>query len=154
MTTQSVTDMWQRFLNRLDNSVSRDITYTSWPFGGDAEQARELADLVKSGDKTATCSLHLFYELEEEPVPTKGEYSVITDWGGEAEAIIQNIDVKIIPFREAGAELARKEGEGDKSLSYWRRAHIDFFVEELKQLDKSFDEDMPIVCEEFQVVYQ
>lgn len=154
MVSQSVTDMWQQFLDSLGDNAGNSMTYTAWPFGGNEEQARELASLVKLGEKTATCSLHLLYEMDHEPVPTVDEYSIITDWDGEAEAVIQNIDVNIIPFHEADSKLAWKEGEGDKSLAYWRRAHIDFFTEELKQLGKTFNEDMSIVCEEFKVVYR
>lgn len=154
MVQQSVTAMWQHFLDSLGDNADQHMTYTAWPFGGNRNQARELARLVKSGEKTATSSLHLLYEMDHEPVPKVDEYSIITDWDGEAEAIIQNVDVKIIPFHEADQVLARKEGEGDKSLTYWRRVHIDFFTEELEQLGKVFNEDMLIVCETFRVVYQ
>src|SRR5699024_3721504 len=142
MVKESVTSMWKNFLSTLNDSASKNLTYTSWPFGANAEQARELADLVKTVEKTGTSSLYLHYEHDKEPVPQIGEYSIITDWDGEAEAIIQNVDVNIMPFHEVGATFARKEGEGDKSLAYWRRVHIDFFTNELKELNKTFSEDM------------
>ena len=41
------------------------------------------------------------------------------------------------------------EGEGDKSLDYWRKVHIKFFEEEFG--DK-FNEDMEVLCEEFELV--
>lgn len=154
MVDKSVTDMWTAYLHTLGDSANKDIEYTAWPFGGNAKQARELADLVKSGKKTATSSLYLFYELDNESPPQIGEYSVITDWSGEAEVIIHNTDVSIIRFHEVDAVFARKEGEGDRSLDYWRRVHIDFFANELKQINRSFDENMWLVCEEFRVVYQ
>jgi uncharacterized protein YhfF len=33
-----------------------------------------------------------------------------------AQAIIETEDVKVIPFKEVGVEIAYKEGEGDRSL--------------------------------------
>ena len=51
------------------------------------------------------------------------------------------------------AEHAFKEGEGDRSLAYWREVHKRFFTEELKEADLEFDEDMKLVCEEFEAVY-
>lgn len=154
MIKQSVINIWNAFLNTLDGGAVNDNSYTTWPFGGNASQARELAELVKSGDKTATSSLYVLYEMDKEPIPKVGEYSVITDWNGEARAIIKNTDVTIMPFHEVDASFACKEGEGDKSLGYWRRVHIDFFTHELKELGMSFSEDMYVVCEEFEVVYQ
>ncbi|MGO1528704.1 MAG: ASCH domain-containing protein, partial [Senegalia sp. (in: firmicutes)] len=44
--------------------------------------------------------------------------------------------------------------EGDKSLEYWRKAHINFFSRELEKYDIEFSEDMPVVFEEFEVVYK
>lgn len=32
-------------------------------------------------------------------------------------------NVYIVPFNEVSIKYAFKEGEGDKSLSYWRRVH-------------------------------
>lgn len=46
------------------------------------------------------------------------------------------------------------EGEGDKSLEYWRNVYIKFFTEELKEVGKQFNEDMNIVYEEFEVVFK
>ena len=51
-------------------------------------------------------------------------------------------------------EHAYKEGEGDRSLEYWRKVHKEFFTEELKSLNQEFDENMELVCEEFEVVYK
>jgi len=50
--------------------------------------------------------------------------------------------------------MAEIEGEGDKSLKYWRRAHISFFSRELEEYNMKFTEDMPVVFEEFEVVYK
>lgn len=153
MENNSVRIMWENYLQILDES-ERSKVYTAWPFGSDAKMARELADLVKTGEKTATSSLHLLYEVEKEPIPKVGEFNIITDWEGEAEVITETIDVRVLPFKEVGAEFAAKEGEGDKSLAYWRRVHIEFFTNELIDMDKEFNEDMLIVCEEFRVVYK
>jgi len=45
------------------------------------------------------------------------------------------------------------EGEGDKSLEYWRRGHINFFTEETKELGIEFNEELEVIFETFQVVY-
>ena len=123
--------------------------YEAWSFGDDADA---LADLVKTGKKTATTSAFIFYELENEDLPKVGETSIILDSNEEAVCIIRTTKVYVVPFDEVSSEHAAKEGEGDCSLEYWRRVHQDFFTEELKEINKEFDEKMLVVCEEFEVL--
>ncbi len=48
---------------------------------------------------------------------------------------------------------AYKEGEGDRSLEYWRKVHIDFLTRELAEINKAFTKKTQVVCEEFELVY-
>lgn len=120
--------------------------WEAWAFG---DAPDELAKLVREGVKTATASAAPLYEMEGEPLPKAGERSVILDARDQAVCIIQTTAVSIVPFCEVGAEQARKEGEGDRSLEYWRRVHRDFFQKEMEAAGLQFDESMPVVCEEF-----
>ena len=124
--------------------------YDAWSFGDDADK---LAQLVKDGIKTATCSAYCFYEMEEEDLPEAGAYSIILDSDDQAVCIIRTTKVYITSFNEVTADHAFKEGEGDRSLEYWRDVHKSFFTEELKEVNLPFDEEMKLVCEEFEVVY-
>lgn len=146
--------MWQNFLDTLDRQEASVAEYEAWPFGDGPELAEELASLVKSGDKTATCSLYQLYLDEGEDLPKVGAYNVITDWDGNPLVITRTMKVELIPFNEVSEEFAYKEGEGDKSYDYWRREHIKFFNRELAESDRKFDENMYVVCEEFKVVYE
>lgn len=80
--------------------------------------------------------------------------NIVTDFKGNAVCIIKTTAVNLIPFCEVGEEFAYREGEGDKSLEYWRKAHIEAFNCELKEYNKEFKEDMLVVCNEFEVVYK
>lgn len=154
MVKKSVETMWENYLQTLPKLERLEKYYTSWSFGGGTGTAKELAELVKTGEKTGTCSLHMWYKIEREALPFVGELNIITNWEGEAEAITETIDVQVLPFNEVSAEFAKKEGEGDKTYSYWRRVHVEFFTNELKEIKKEFDENMLVVCEEFKVVYK
>ena len=125
-------------------------TYTAWAFGNDPDT---LAELVRTGVKTATASACPLYELEGEDLPRAGEYSVILDTKDEAVCIICTTNVHVAPYREITAEHAYKEGEGDRSLVYWRHVHEAFFSREMTEAGLTFTEDMDVVCEEFEVVY-
>ena len=58
-----------------------------------------------------------------------------------------------MPFDEVDEEHAYLEGEGDRSLEYWREVHERFFTENATH-DRGFAPDMPVVLERFRVVYQ
>lgn len=125
--------------------------YDAWSFG---DACDELAALVRDGIKTATCSAWGLYEAEGEDLPKEGEYNIILDSDENAVCITKTTNVYVVPFSEVTAEHAFKEGEGDRSLMYWRKVHQTFFTEELKEIDQDFDPSMKVVCEEFEVVYK
>ena len=90
---------------------------------------------------------------EEEPLPQPGDYSVILDSKDEAICIIQTTKTTVVPFNEVSEEHAYKEGEGDRSLAYWRAVHEEFFTKEFEETKTEFNGQTRILCEEFQVVY-
>ena len=141
-------ELWEAFIakNDLEN-----CGYEAWAFGVEADL---LAHLVLVGEKTATASAYPLYELENEPLPAAGEYSVILDSSDNAVCIIQTTKVTVLPFHTVSAEHARKEGEGDRSLDFWRRSHEKFFTEWLNTAGLEFTPEMKVVCEEFVVVYK
>jgi len=140
--------MWDKFVSK---SQIEGMEYQSWAFGAAPD---ELAELVLKGIKTGTASAYPLYEAENEALPKAGDYSVILDSKDEAVCIIKTTKVTIVPFREVSEEHARKEGEGDGSLEYWRKVHVEFFRKEMSETGKLFHEDMPVVCEEFELVYR
>lgn len=140
-------EMWDNYSR--DNDVSNKI-YEAWSFGSESDK---LAELVLQGVKTATSSLYALYEIGQEPLPEEGDYSVILDSNAEAKCIIITTKVYVTSFDKVTEKHAYKEGEGDRSLEYWRKSHREFFADCLREVGLFFDETMDIVCEEFEVVY-
>lgn len=140
--------IWQAF--KATKEENFDAEYTAWAFGAVPD---ELASLVLAGEKTATASSFIFYELEDEVLPKEGDYNIILDSKEEAVCITETTKVYLAKFSEITEAHAYKEGEGDKSLKYWREVHEAFFTKELAEIGKNFDTDMIVVCEEFECVY-
>ena len=126
-------------------------THEAWAFG---EAPDKLAELVVQGIKTATCSAYDLYQINNEYIPQAGDYSIIVDSREEAVCIVKTLKVYVTEFRNVSEEQAFKEGEGDRSLEYWRQVHISFLTKELATVHKIFDESTKVVCEEFEVVYR
>lgn len=127
--------------------------YEAFCFGDGEAMADDLAALVRAGTKRATASLVWAYEAEGQALPAAGNLSIVTSWDGEPLCIIRTESVEIVPFDDVTAEFARTEGEGDKSLDYWRAAHWKFFTRECAALGREPTPGMPIACETFSVVY-
>jgi uncharacterized protein YhfF len=123
----------------------------AWAFGASAEEADELLGLVLAGDKTATASALWDYEAEGEALPEVGSLSILLDGHDHPRALINTTNVTVVPFDEVDEEHARLEGEGDRSLAFWREAHERFFGRVSR---RGFEPDMPVVLERFEVVYQ
>ncbi|USS92400.1 ASCH domain-containing protein [Fructobacillus americanaquae] len=122
---------------------------SSFQFGAAADA---LAQLVLKGVKTATASAYDLYE--EEPLPAFGAYDVILDGQNQPVGIIKNDAVTIEQYLDVNAQHAYQEGEGDRSLAYWRQVHHDFFTAAYQEEGKVFRENQsPIVLEKFHLVY-
>lgn len=129
----------------------RNAAYEAWRYGSDDPDA--LAKLTLCGTKTATASALPSYAHEHCPPPEPGCYSVVLDTADEAVCILRTERVSTVPFDKVGARQAYKEGEGDRSLAYWRQVHRTVFTAELAEYGLAFTETMPVVCEEFTLVY-
>jgi uncharacterized protein YhfF len=114
----------------------------SFAFGDGPDLADELLELVLKGIKTATCS------TEDEPNISKpGERWIVLDGRGNPRCVIETIEVSFRRYRDVDAAFASDEGEGDRSLAYWRSAHRRYF----ERLGR-FSEDMMLMCERFRLV--
>ena len=140
-------ELWNKY-KKINPSIGDDID--AWQFGLEADL---LAKLVLEGTKTATASAYDLYAVDNDPLPEVGSYDVILDGQEQAVCIIKIIKVSIVPFKDVSAEHAWKEGEGDKSLDYWRDVHEEFFKPYFEECGLTFTPESLIVLEEFQVVY-
>jgi uncharacterized protein YhfF len=114
----------------------------SFAFGDSPALADELLELVLKGVKTATCS------TQDEPnISTPGERWIVLDGHGHPRCVIESVEVDFRRYGDVDATFAFDEGEGDRSLAYWREAHRRYFG----RLGK-FSDDMMLMCERFRLV--
>ena len=144
---------WQTFCQL--SGTDPQTPYGAFAFGDTEAMADELAQLVLTGQKTGTSSAYELYFLpgEAEPLPQTGQIDIILDGREEPVGVIQNIRVDHLPFKDVSADQARKEGEGDLSLDYWRRVHIEFFKPYYAEVNLEISEETQVLYEEFKVIY-
>lgn len=147
-----IEDYWSKFL-AMNPSVSPASPYQVWYFGDSSAQARELAELVIAGVKTATASLRETNRLVPENAPVDNGYSVVTSFEGKPMCIIQTTEIRYLPFHGVDAAFAYDEGEDDRTLASWRDGHRAYFTREATRLGFGFDEDSIVCCERFRLVY-
>ena len=126
---------WSDYVHSLPpGTLPPDAPYQAWGFGDSPEMANALGLLVRDGVKNATASLLWAYEADGEPLPLAGDHSIIIDGSGQPLCIIRTTRVYILPFSEVDEEQAYLEGEGDRSLAFWRDVHWDFFRRECAEM--------------------
>ncbi|RDW20276.1 RNA-binding protein [Oceanobacillus arenosus] len=151
MNNSSNIEIWKNYKKQNPNAPE---DYEAWAFGDSKEMADELARLVLEGKKTATASNYTLYELEKESLPYVGLHNIILNGDGEAVAILETISVEVVPFDEVTEEHAYLEGEGDRTLNYWREVHESFFKKEFEDIDQDFNYKIPVVCERFKLCHK
>ena len=115
----------------------------------------QLVDAVLRGEKTATSSLKVEWELENEPLPLGGERQTVVDSKGEPVGTIEILEAEVIRLADTDLGLARAEGEGFASVAEWREAHEHFWSEEvLPRLPTAatLSDDTLVVVERFRLV--
>jgi len=118
-------------------------TLETFAFGDSPDLADRLLALVLTGTKTATCWAAADGLIGVEV----GKQMVVLDGSGQARAVLETVELTQRRFTEVDAAFAFDEGEGDRSLAYWRQAHQTYFTRR-----GSFEPDMRLYCERFRLV--
>jgi len=115
----------------------------SFAFGDTPELADELLAPVLAGKKTATC----WAASEGSKGVAVGKRWIVNDGQGRPRAIIETVELTRRRFKDVDEGFAHDEGEGDRSLAWWRRAHTNYFTRR-----GEFSPDMELFCERFGLV--
>jgi uncharacterized protein YhfF len=124
----------------------------AFSFGSTAEQADELAELVRTGTKTAMSMLVWELETEGRPLWRVGDQATVLDGAGTPICVIETTELAIKPFYAVDEEFAHDYGEGDRSLAWWRSVMLTYYSAVADQLGKRPSEDMLLICDRFKVV--
>ena len=111
----------------------------TWQFGINNDK---LVELVLEGKKTATTS------LDSTNVSKPGERSILTFENEKKACIVETKKVIITKFKNITSEMAFLEGEGNRTLDYYKKAHADYF----KTIEPNFNDETEVCFEIFEVI--
>jgi len=147
----TIEEFWQEFLHTTGKDPQTRYL-ESFHFDLNEKSANELLELVLIGKKRATASSMLAYEKENCRAPRVGDLSIVTDWDNNPRCVIETTAVTIYKFKEITFDICKREGE-DECLETWQKGHAHYFTLDGKELGYEFSEDMPVLFEDFKVVY-
>ena len=146
-----VLTFWNEFLAATGRGKSLKY-FDCFYFDITEKSANELLALVLNGTKKATASSLDFFECAGMPPPKVGDFNIITDWDGVPHCVVETTAVTVLPFKDITFDICKREGEDD-TLESWQKGHINFFTKDGEQAGYKFTWDMPVVFEDFEVVY-
>lgn len=146
-------ELWADFCRKKNIDIN--TPYEAWAFCGGGPAADELAELVLKRRKFGTASAYDDYVFENaiDEIPKQGDYSVILNNNNDAVCIIRDYDVYIRAFGDVSSFHAYSEGEGDRTLEYWKEVHTRVFGPNLEKEGMPLTDESLIVCEKFTVEY-
>jgi uncharacterized protein YhfF len=144
-----ISQYWHDFLQKTNRDADL-MYYECFHFCHTEVLANSLLQLVLDG---TTSSSLLSYQARNEPLPRVGSLSIVTDFAGNPRCVIETKSVMILPFKDMTYDICKREGEDD-TLESWQEGHIRFFTIDAAENNFVFTWDMPIVFEDFEVVYR
>ncbi len=143
-----VEEFWAKFVA----ATGIDGAYEAWAFADTLpDLATELALLVRDGPKRATAGLLSEFEdgTEAAPMPVAGDLNVVLDGEGSPVCVIRTTEVEVRRFEDVDEAFAWDEGEGDRTLAWWRQAHMWYFSEQ----GTPIEETTLMVLERFELLW-
>ena len=132
------------------NDALPDVDY----FHNNEEDANRLAKLVVSRKKKAGSTLYWFYQRANADLPKPGKKSIVTDFDGIAQAIIETKKIDTIPFNKISETYAALDmGTDSEPLKKWKAAHWEFFADAMEAGEVEPSKNMLVVCEWFETIW-
>ena len=150
---QSTSEMWNDFTESNPEFKNDEIPESDF-FHNNEKDTNRLAELTLTGKKRASSGLYSLYEQYKAELPSIGTKQIVTDFNGNAKAIIENVSVDTIPFNKISKEYAELDmGTDIEPLEKWKKAHWEFFENFLKESGKKPTKEMLIVAVEFKKIW-
>ena len=147
-------EMWNSFVKAHPEHSDSEMP-KSWYFGANKREADQMGKLVVIGKKTTASDIYHGYEEMDAELPKVGLMDIVTDFEGNALAIIQLRKVDTIPVKNITKEYAQKDmGTEVDALKAWKKYYMEeVFPESIIDTRIAITENTLVVCEWFEVIW-
>lgn len=122
--------------------------------GIDEETTERIFDFIRAGSKRGTFSLPWVLEANGFPRAAPGTPVILTDYSGTPRALIRLTDVRETTFGAIGRAETTLDGPPVRDPDVWRPLHRDYWNGLLERYGKSCDDDMPVLVEPFEFLWE
>ncbi len=153
MKNVSARNLWGDYLDTHINYAfvaEPKVTY----FSDNENDANRMLEFVLSGQKRARSYSLLGLQSRKEAIPRIGDFTIITDWEGEARCILRTVAVRLKPYFAINESFTRMDGVGDGTLTSWKKIQWEYYGRELEPYGRVPRDSMIVVCEVFEKVFQ
>ena len=145
--------LWQSYLETLPQTERHRTYFEACQFGAGRSMADQLAHLVLDGIKTATSDLLWHLEWRSKPLWSVGDEHILLDGSWRPVCVFRTTELETKRFCDVDAAFAHDYGEGDRTLGWWRDHIFDWYANQCHEIGREPTQEMPLLCERFEVVY-
>ena len=145
---------WNNYLAQLPASARPRTPFVEAAFAGGQEGTDALISLYRQGKKAAGSGLVKDYESAGDPLPKVGNYWIILDSRERPQFLVKTIRIEINLFGNIPKAVARAEGEGDLSVSHWKKVHRNFYLPFLAKWGIADIDKAKVITEHFEILHK
>jgi len=145
---------WHDFVRcNPEMKTAHKIYQTSYFIGDTPDSSEKGLNLIKSGFKTATSELLLYFTVNHEELPTINKICIVRSLATSSICIVQTTKVEIVPFGLITEEFVQAYGETSPQLDQWYKVFTPYYEKSCESLGQKLERHTPLVTEWFKVLY-
>lgn len=145
---------WNDYLAALPSKSRPKNPFVYAGYAGGRKNTDALIRLYRAGKKTAGSGLVKDYETAGDPLPKPGNFWILLDSAGRPQFLLRTLRTEINLFGRIPKSVAMAEGEGDRSVVYWKKVHGRFFSPFLKDWGVDDIAKAEVITEHFEIVHR
>ena len=146
-----INEFWNEYLKNSRANEARKAK-SCICFGATEKDAAAACEKIRNGVKKAEIYPRKGYRCALNGTPEPGDLNIVTDWKGDAVALIETTGIRLLKLGELTDSVCALEGDFT-SIEEWNESRLPSIRAEAEELGITFDEKMDLIVEEFRLVY-
>ncbi len=144
----------QAFCKRANDKIDNIGTISQVrSIGIDEETTGLILDFIREGEKIGTFSLPWVMAKEGQTETASGTNIILSDYYGIPQLIVKITKPFLKTFGTISPKETALDGPPVRDIKIWKPLHFEYWNGLLKEYGKRCSEDMPIIVEPFELIY-